>query len=216
MKLRKCVLLFLLFVSLVTVAKSKTIRQQIEWLRNERKINFVYDSSLPLDRPYRGKSLQKMTIPQALQSLFSNSEIEFSIIGDYIMLKQKTEEKPSVHTPHRKEQHEIKHNYTLSGFAEDVNGERLINATIQDMTTGLATMTNSSGFFSITLSEGTHNIRCGYIGFDDEQEKVNLKSDIHLNFILKENANIKEIVITADLNSPLIPQAVCLHNSNQC
>jgi len=212
MKLRKCVLLFLLFVSLVTVAKSKTIRQQIEWLRNERKINFVYDSSLPLDRPYRGKSLQKMTIPQALQSLFSNSEIEFSIIGDYIMLKQKTEEKPSVHTPHRKEQHEIKHNYTLSGFAEDVNGERLINATIQDMTTGLATMTNSSGFFSITLSEGTHNIRCGYIGFDDKQEKVNLKSNVHLNFILKENGNIKEIVITADLNSPLMTTQTGKHS----
>jgi len=50
MKLRKCVLLFfLLIVSLVTTAKTKTMRQQIEWLRNERKINFVYDSSLPLD-----------------------------------------------------------------------------------------------------------------------------------------------------------------------
>ena len=129
MKLRKCVLLFfLLFVSLVITAKSKTIRQQIEWLRNERKINFVYDSSLPLDKPYKGKSLRNMTIPQALQSLFANSGIDFSVIGDYIMLKQKTEDKSSVHPQRHKEQRNAKHSYTLSGFAEDVNGERLINA----------------------------------------------------------------------------------------
>lgn len=213
MKLRKCVLLFfLLYVALVITAKPKTIRQQIEWLRNERKINFVYDSSLPLDKPYKGKSLQKMTVPQALQSLLVNSGIDFSIMGNYIMLKQKTEDKPSVHTQHHKEQHNTNRHYTLSGFAEDENGERLINATIRDVASGLATMTNSSGFFSITLPEGTHIIRCGYIGFDDKQEKVNLKSDIHLNFILNENANIKEIVITADLNSPLMTTQTGKHS----
>ncbi len=84
MKLRKCVLLFfLLCVALVITAKPKTIRQQIEWLRNERKINFVYDSSLPLDKPYKGKSLQKMTVPQALQSLLVNSGVDFSIMELY-------------------------------------------------------------------------------------------------------------------------------------
>ena len=41
---------------------------------------------------------------------------------------------------------------------------------------------------------------------------MNLKSDIHLNFILKENANIKEIVITADLNSPLMTTQTGKHS----
>lgn len=213
MKLRKCVLLFfLLCMSLVVTAKSKTIRQQIEWLRNERKVNFVYDSSLSLDKPYKGKSLRNMSISLALQSLFTDSGIDFSVKGDYVILKKKTDEKSTINSTHHKEQRNIKHNYTISGFVEDVNGERLINATIQDITSGLATMTNSSGFYSITLSEGIHHLRCGYIGFEDKQEKVSLKSNTQLNFTIQENGHIKEIVVTADLNSPLMTTQTGKHS----
>lgn len=71
MKLRKSTLfLLLLCLPLALYAKPKTIRQQMEWLHRTRKINFVYDSSLKLDVPYRGPSVKGASIHQALESIF--------------------------------------------------------------------------------------------------------------------------------------------------
>ena len=94
--------------------------------------------------------------------------------------------------------------YTISGFVKDGSGETLINATIFDQTTGLGTMTNAYGFFSLTLPVGEHRLRCSYIGFEDKHISLQLASNRTENITLKENARLGEVVVTGDLNSPLM------------
>ena len=41
---------------------SATLLQQMEWLHQAKKINFVYDSSLKVDIPYTGPDIRKMPV----------------------------------------------------------------------------------------------------------------------------------------------------------
>jgi hypothetical protein len=216
MKLRKSTLfLLLLLLPLALYAKPKTIRQQMEWLHQTRKINFVYDSSLKLDIPYLGPSIKGTSIHHALELIFKGTDIGYDVKGNYVLLKLKVSPEKVLPERHPVKQKRERKSYTLSGYVEDENGETLINATVLDISTGLATMTNSSGFFSITLPEGNRQIKCSYIGFDDLEESVDLKSDRHFKFILHENAKIKEVVVTGDLNSALMSTQTGKHSFSQ-
>lgn len=94
--------------------------------------------------------------------------------------------------------------FTLSGYVKDRNGEPLINATIYDLTTRQGTMTNAYGHFSLTLGEGRHEIRCSYVGYKTLVETIELTANQNHDIILQNEAQLDEVVITTDLNSPLL------------
>ena len=53
----------LLFISLNISAKSKvTVKNQMEYIQQEKKVNFIYDGSLNLDIIYEGPSLKEMSL----------------------------------------------------------------------------------------------------------------------------------------------------------
>ena len=94
--------------------------------------------------------------------------------------------------------------FTLSGYVKDRNGEPLINATVYDLTTRQGTMTNAYGHFSLTLSEGRHEIRCSYVGYKTLVETVELTANQNHDIVLQGDAQLDELVVTTDLNSPLL------------
>ena len=94
--------------------------------------------------------------------------------------------------------------FTLSGYVKDRNGEPLINATIYDLTTRQGTMTNAYGHFSLTLGEGRHEIRCSYVGYKTLVETIELTANQNHDIILQNEAQLDEVVVTTDLNSPLL------------
>jgi len=185
-----------------TTAQDKTIKEQMDWLHKTKGVNFVYDSSINLDRTFKRKTVDGANLNQTLKLMFEDADIEYEVKGKYVVLKKKSKKKkkPQVQEKSIK----AKRSYTLSGYIKDQNGETLINATIRDDISGLATTTNSYGFFSLTLPEGSHRLRCSYIGFQDKTEEIKLNSNKNIDFILKENATINEVVVTADLNSPVL------------
>lgn len=58
----------------------------------------------------------------------------------------------------------------------------------------------------MTLPEGRHELKISYIGFNDKRETISLNADEHKDITLSEDKshNLNEVVVTADLNSPLI------------
>ena len=79
----------------------------------------------------------------------------------------------------------------------------MINATVWDMTSNVGTLTNEHGFYSLTLSEGRHKIRFSHIGSGEHLEDVTLGGNKSKNITLKSDYQLNEVVVTADLNSPL-------------
>lgn len=119
----------------------------MEWLHRTKKVNFIYDSSLKLDFPYQGPSIKDISLHQALKAMFKGTDIGYDVKGNYVLLKRKVSRQKCPPDHHPARQPKERQSYTMSGYVEDENGETLINATVQDLSTGLATMTNSSGFF---------------------------------------------------------------------
>ena len=78
-----------------------TLKSQMEVLHKHFGINFVYDSSLDLDIPYRGEPmsqvLKKSSLEECLAILFLGTEIRFEINRKYIVLT-KGKKKPRDYT----------------------------------------------------------------------------------------------------------------------
>ena len=90
--------------------------------------------------------------------------------------------------------------HTISGYVKEAgSGELLIgvNIYLADHRTG--TITNTYGFFSLTLPEtDTIEITASYVGFRSETRKVSLHDDAELNFNLQSNILLNEVTITAE------------------
>ena len=186
-------------------ASTTTIRQQMEWLHQTRKINFVYDSSIPVDAKYVGPDLKRLSVKKALKALFEKTDIEYTINANYVILKRKLQQQIS--TSHSNINHkvqQVQRRHTLSGYVRDESGESLINATVYDLTHGIGTTTNEYGFYSLTLPEGELQLRFSYVGYADKVEKMNLAKDIHYNMSLHADGKLPEVVVDGDLNSPLL------------
>ena len=91
--------------------------------------------------------------------------------------------------------------YTISGTVYDNNGnETLIGATIYFPDLSVGTTTNEYGFYSITISKGTHNISVSYLGFSEESKIIELNNKTSLDFYLSERSQaLDEVVIQTDI-----------------
>jgi len=91
--------------------------------------------------------------------------------------------------------------YTISGSVYDKKGnETLIGATIFFSDLNIGTTTNEYGFYSITISKGTHIITVSYLGFSDESKIIELNNKTSLDFYLSESSQaLDEVVIQTDI-----------------
>lgn len=209
MKVKQALIALLILVFQVTGLSARvdttTLLQQMEWLHQAKKINFVYDASLKVDVPYEGPDIRKMSVKKALKTLFQKTEFEYTVNANYVILKRR--QKQQISTSHTNINHkvqQVQRRHTLSGYVRDESGESLINATVYDLTHGIGTTTNEYGFFSLTLPEGEHQLRFSYVGYADKMEKVKLEKDRRYDMFLHADSKLPEVVVNGDLNSPLL------------
>ena len=91
--------------------------------------------------------------------------------------------------------------YTLSGYIMSSESNELVigaNIIFPKLSTG--TITNSYGFYSITVPSGTYEIEISSIGFKIITKTINLENDTKTNFYLEENIeNLDEVIVTQNL-----------------
>ena len=76
-----------------------TLKSQMEVLHKHFGINFVYDSSLDLDIPYRGEPMKALAVRESLEScletLFKDTGIRYETNSRYVVLvKADSNKKP--------------------------------------------------------------------------------------------------------------------------
>ncbi len=82
------------------------------------------------------------------------------------------------------------------------------NIIIPELNTG--TITNSYGFYSITIREGTYKLEISSIGFKTINETIELQKDTKQNFYLEENIeSLDEVIVTQnaeeiDIRKPIM------------
>jgi hypothetical protein len=89
---------------------------------------------------------------------------------------------------------------TISGNVTDSgSGETLIGASVKlvgPVTTG--TVTNSYGFYSISVPAGKYELAVSFIGYKTDTQTVDLSKSLKLNIVLTESNQLNEVVISAE------------------
>ena len=88
-------------------------------------------------------------------------------------------------------------NYTLSGYVLDSqSNELIIGSSVILEGLNIGTITNSYGFFSITIEEGNYNIKIQNLGFKDNTKNINLNKNLSLNIYLTEEVeSLNEVIV---------------------
>ena len=79
--------------------------------------------------------------------------------------------------------------FTVSGFVKELSSsEELIGANIVCEQLRIGATTNSYGFYSITLPQGTYSFRYSFIGFQDKVFEVVLNKSQRLDIVMEPYA----------------------------
>lgn len=96
--------------------------------------------------------------------------------------------------------------YTINGFvSDDQSGERLIGASVYDTVSHIGTVTNNSGFYTLTLPKGKHVIQFSYVGYHPSKpQQLLLVSDTLMHRELRPNTRLDEVTVvgTPSVSSP--------------
>jgi len=85
---------------------------------------------------------------------------------------------------------------TVSGYITDSStGETLIGAGFVEGNQGA--VTNSYGFFTLTLPKGHHVFTCSYVGFAEQTVELNLQRDTTVNVALIPDNTLKAATVAA-------------------
>ena len=92
-------------------------------------------------------------------------------------------------------------NFTLSGYIVDQSSKEIIigsNVIIPLLNTG--TISNSYGFYSITVPEGNYEIIFSILGYKEIVKNINIDKNISIDIMLNEEIEVlKEVVITENI-----------------
>ena len=88
-------------------------------------------------------------------------------------------------------------NFTLSGYVLDSQtNELVIGASVIIDELNIGTITNSYGFFSITVKEGNYSVKTQNLGYKDDLQIISLNKNIILNIYLTEEVeSLDEVVV---------------------
>ncbi len=89
--------------------------------------------------------------------------------------------------------------FSVSGYIKDAaNGEGLIGVSVYVKETGTGAVTNSYGYYAVTLPAGSYNLIVSYVGYARQSKLVELTGgDVRLNLELKqEGEQLQEVVVS--------------------
>jgi len=90
--------------------------------------------------------------------------------------------------------------FTISGkIADSLTGEDLIGATVYKEGTTTGSVSNTYGFYSLTLPRGSHRIKFSYLGYKTIFKDITLNKDIILNVDIEpSNTNLGAIIVSPE------------------
>ena len=88
-------------------------------------------------------------------------------------------------------------NFTFSGYVLDSqSNELVIGASVIIDELNIGTITNSYGFFSITVKEGNYSVKTQNLGYKDDLQIISLNKNIILNIYLTEEVeSLDEVIV---------------------
>lgn len=88
--------------------------------------------------------------------------------------------------------------FTISGYLSDAEtGEMLIGANVYDFKSESGTVSNTYGFFSITLPSDSVYLSFSYVGYQPQTYALNLTEDVKLDIALSSSLELETVEVVA-------------------
>ncbi len=163
-------------------ADLKTFTKTIE---RETGLSFIYGEEVTTDKPIHIE-VENSTLKHILEQVLSPLQITYKIMGSHILLFRKP-------TPTSKQR------YTISGhIIDNRSSETLIGTHVIENNSQRGTVSNSYGFYSITLPEGQTELIFSYMGYTTQKHTFDLTKDMVCNVRMEDNNQLQEIVVLSD------------------
>ncbi|NDV45605.1 TonB-dependent receptor [Paludibacter sp. 221] len=89
--------------------------------------------------------------------------------------------------------------YTISGYITDAKtSETLISASVFENNSAKGMVSNTYGFYSLTIPKGDVQLRYSYVGYEPVLISFNLSKDTTINIALEEHNVLKEVTVVAN------------------
>lgn len=90
-------------------------------------------------------------------------------------------------------------NFTVSGYITDAkNGETLISASVFEINSKKGTVSNTYGFYSLTIPRGTAEIQYSYVGYGDQKRTFRLTRDTVIHIKMSESTLLQEVTVVGN------------------
>lgn len=171
---------------------SLTYNDALKLINNKANVDFTYNSSIIPENEKISATYKNKTIDFILNDIFKKTQIEYQIVENQIILKENPNKEIFIEK------------YTLTGYLKDeINGETLIGATIYIPEIEQGTISNSYGFYSITIPEGKYDVVFSYLGFNNDTVEIDLSNNSKYNIELSSKNELMQEVIVRSNDDPL-------------
>lgn len=183
-------------------AKNQRLRVVLDQLSESSGVSFSY--SVDVISGNRRISLRAQAQPMAevLRQLLQGTGTDFKVIGQQIAIfksPKSTGSTDNLPPASAGESYQARGpSYHLSGYVSEAkSGERLIHATVYDAKTRQGAITNSYGFFSLSLPVDSVVLLVSFAGYEPQRRVFFHDRDRQLSFAL-ENFELETVEIIAE------------------
>lgn len=188
----------------------RPMEEVMDQIEDQTGLIFSFNSRLIDERESITIHLEMVSLDKALNTLFSNQRIAYEVVEQQIVLKRARRLKQKEPTAEVNDSSSLKQvRFTLSGYVKDSGtGEVLIGATIATPGGTEGSITNSYGFYSLTLKGEVQELFCTYVGYQRMGLPVHSGRDQVVDFDMKkELAPIREVTIYSSESDNIIRTA---------
>ena len=178
--------------SVTLTAENIPLREILDKISNQYDVRFAYDKKRIPIKKRLSIQVENTPLKVALTKLFAGTEIQFSASKKQIALFRKN-------IPY----------HTISGYIRDtLSEEALIAANIFETQYFRGTSSNSYGFYSLSLPEGSHLLKATFIGYQELSDTIDLYKDIQQDIFLKAGNDLAEVIVVGNPNAAVEATAI--------
>jgi hypothetical protein len=170
------------------------IKEALQLISEKTGVTFTYSSDLVSLPQKITLNVTDKTLRTVLNQLFSETTIDYKIVGNQVIFQARKS---------------LPKKYTISGYIrEEGSGELLtgVNIYVPSLKTG--TVTNTYGFYSLTLPGiDTITVIYSFVGFTPVVKKIDLLDNHEMNISLIAGKQLNEVIVNADANAKLSESA---------
>ncbi len=151
--------------------RDASLREIFQSIRSQTGYYFVYNLKVMKKARPVDLNVTNVSIDNALDLCFKNQPLTYTILDKTIIVKPK----PAQSTPSRADT-----TLQVQGKVTDEKGTPLPGVSVSIKGTHMGTVTNSTGNYSLTLSDGNSILEFSFVGYNKKEIPVNERTEINV------------------------------------